>query len=86
MKHATLETLVRYKPLLKKISAIEGLKEKKTGVYYVKSKAFLHFHEDDGDLFADVRLNPPEFDRLPATTARDQDSLIAAIKKHRGIT
>lgn len=86
MKHATEETLLKYKSLLSKIRAIDGLKEKKPGIYYVKSKAFLHFHEDSGGLFADVRLTPPEFDRLPATTKRDQAALVGAIRKHQGIT
>jgi hypothetical protein len=33
------------------------LKEKTRGIFYHKSAAFLHFHEDAGGLFADLRSN-----------------------------
>ena len=29
--------------------------EKKRGVFYFKSRAFLHFHEDPKGMFADIR-------------------------------
>jgi len=68
MKHASASTIQKLRPLLEQIRNIEGLKEKAPGVYYLKSKAFLHFHEDGAQIFADVRLNPPDFDRLPVNT------------------
>ena len=83
MKHASEETLNQYASLLGKLDTITGLTKKKLGIYYVKSKAFLHFHEDKGQLFADVRLDPPEFNRIAATTHQEQEALIALIKKHQ---
>lgn len=81
MKHASAETIATLEPLLERLRAVDGLKEKKPGIYYVKSRAFLHFHEDGEKVFADARLNPTEdFVRLPATSKREQDALVRAVK------
>ena len=37
-------------------------------MFYRRSAAFLHFHEDPAGFFADVRIGPGWL-RLPATTA-----------------
>ncbi len=80
MRHATPKTLAYLEPLFVRLRKLPELTEKKTGVFYLKSKAFLHFHEHDGEVFADVRLNPPEFERLPATTKAEQHLLVKAIQ------
>ncbi len=84
MKHATQQTIKGLEPVLQQISRLPGLVEKKPGVYYLKSKAFLHFHEHGEEIFADVRLHPPEFDRLPATTAAQQRQLVDRIRQFLG--
>ena len=68
MKHASLETLRRLEPLLARIRALDGLVERKPGIFYRKSSAFLHFHEDDAGLFADAKLNGVDFERMPVST------------------
>ena len=40
--------------LLAQLRALPGLTEKKRGVFYRKSRAFLHFHEDPKGMFADI--------------------------------
>jgi hypothetical protein len=80
VKHATAVALDALEPLIKKIRAVTSLTEKKRGVFYRGSKAFLHFHEDQAGFFADVRTGP-EWERFPATTAADRRALLAAIKK-----
>jgi hypothetical protein len=55
MKHATAPALDRLEPLLAKVRRHGRLKEKSRGVFYFKSKAVLHFHEDPAGLFADFR-------------------------------
>ena len=55
MKHARDATLDGLDGLLQKIRSIPGLKERKLGIFYFKSSAFLHFHEDPVGLFADLR-------------------------------
>jgi hypothetical protein len=56
MRHARPEDLDRIEPLLASIrEAASGvLKEKKRGCFYLKSKGFLHFHEDPKGMFADI--------------------------------
>jgi len=46
--------------LLTRIRSIDGLVEKSPGVFYRKSKAFLHFHEDPEGPFVDVRIHVDE--------------------------
>ncbi len=81
MKHASQKTIQLIEPMLKDIRSIPGLVEKKSGIYYYKSRAFLHFHEEDSNTFADVRLVEPEFQRLPCTTENQQKQLIVKIRK-----
>jgi hypothetical protein len=44
----------------------------------VKSRAFLHFHEDPAGLFADVRT-APVWERCPVNTRAEQKSLLAKV-------
>jgi hypothetical protein len=46
MKHASASTLQQMSDLLDQIRQRQGLNEKKLGIFYRKSKAFLHLHED----------------------------------------
>ncbi len=80
MKHAGPEALAHLSPLLEKLRARPALREKSPGVFYLKSRAFLHFHEDPKGLFADVRLEE-EFDLPPATSSSQQASLLRRIDK-----
>ena len=57
MKHASAVALDALEPLLANLRRIEGLTERKRGVFYRHSKAFLHFHEDPAGFFADMRLD-----------------------------
>jgi hypothetical protein len=82
MKHATPESLDRIDELLEKIRSFDRLKEKTRGVFYLKSQAFLHFHEDDGTMYADVRLKGPDFDRFRLKAAADQRRLVSIIRQH----
>ncbi len=54
--------------------------EKGRGVFYRKSRAFLHFHEDSTGLYADLRLVGEDFDRFKVDSPGEQDALIAKIK------
>lgn len=65
MRHAGQESLDRLEPLLAQLRALPGLVEKRRGIFYVRSKAFLHFHEDPKGLFADLRdEDGRDFDRF----------------------
>ena len=56
-----------------------GSSRRRGGVFYVRSKPFLHFHEDPSGLHADVRLGP-EFTRVRVETAEERDTLLAGIE------
>ena len=53
MRHARDEDLDRIDALLAEVRTLPHIKEKKRGVFYLKSKGFLHFHEDPAGMFAE---------------------------------
>ncbi|WP_051695351.1 hypothetical protein [Caulobacter sp. UNC358MFTsu5.1] len=77
MKHAGPQALDRLEPLIAQIRALPGLVEKQRGTFYRKSRAFLHFHEDPKGLFADIRLEGDDFERIDVTGADGADRLVA---------
>jgi hypothetical protein len=81
MKHASPETLQHLAPLLERLRSVPGLVERTPGTFYLRSMAFLHFHEDPAGVFADVKLNGPSFQRLPLQTAAHQASLVKAVSE-----
>jgi hypothetical protein len=78
VKHAGKETLASLAPLLEELRAIPGLVEKSTGVFYLHSRAFLHFHEDPAGIFADARLDGVDFERVEVTP-RGQGAFVAKV-------
>jgi hypothetical protein len=66
--------------LLDRVRTKEGIKEKKLGIFYRKSKSFLHFHEDPAGLFADLRVGA-DFDRYPVNTREEWKMLLTAIDR-----
>jgi hypothetical protein len=86
MKHAGTAALDRLEPLLARLRQFAPLKERGRGVFYLKSKAFLHFHEDPAGLFADLRgPNDHDFERFQVDTPEAQDALMALTRRRAGI-
>ena len=79
MKHAGPDALDILGPLLAQIRKHEQLKEKKRGLFYIKGKSFLHFHEDPAGLFADISLGVKTW-RLRVSTQAERRVLLAKIK------
>jgi len=79
MKHAGTETLMLLDPLLVRLREIPGLVERTPGAFYFRSKAFLHFHEDPAGIFADVKLDLTDFERLPVRTRAEQTRLVRQV-------
>jgi hypothetical protein len=79
MRHARPSDLDRIADLL---SALRGLplKEKSHGVFYHRGQAFLHFHEDAGFLFADLRAGD-DFERFSVTTDAERSTLLAEARR-----
>jgi hypothetical protein len=78
VRHARPAALDDIEPLLEQLRAIPMLSEKKRGVFYTGSRAFLHFHEDPSGLHADVRLGA-EFERFRVETSEERDALVDRI-------
>ena len=80
MKRAGPATLDRLEPVLAAVRALPGPVERKRGVFYLKSKAFLHFHEDPAGLFADVRdAAGKDFERIDVTLEAGRARLLEVI-------
>jgi hypothetical protein len=78
MKHAGPATFARIPRLLAALRERSALRERRPGVFYLGARAFLHFHDDPGGVFADVRL-ADEFVRLPVTRREEQLELLDRI-------
>lgn len=79
MKHAGPDAVARLEPLLAKLRTLPTLVEKRPGVFYRKSSAFLHFHEDPAGLFADLKRGT-EFERFPVNTGVERAALVRAAR------
>ena len=78
MRHARDQDLDRLEDLLAQLRTLPVIKEKKRGVFYLKSKGFLHFHEDPAGMFADLTgADGRGFDRIDVTEPAGQAELMA---------
>lgn len=85
MKHAGKDALDALEPLLGSLRVLPGIKEKSRGTFYVKSRAFLHFHEDPAGLFADIRdADGRDFERLEVTSEAGRARLVALARGRLG--
>ncbi|WP_028227888.1 hypothetical protein [Paraburkholderia ferrariae] len=80
MKHAGPDALKQLESLLDRLRELPGLSERSTGIFYRKSKPFLHFHEDPTGLYADVRIEV-EFERFPVNSEGEKSALLKAIAR-----
>ena len=81
MRHARPDDLDRIESLLSSLRTIDALTEKSRGTFYRRSKAFLHFHEHEGDIVCDVRLAGPDFERRVVTSRAAQRSLVSDVRR-----
>lgn len=79
MKHASDAALDRLDALLAEVRQCQSLTEKKRGIFYRKSKAFLHFHEDPIGLFADLR-HGDDWQRFPVNSSAEYEALLQALR------
>jgi hypothetical protein len=79
VRHAGPDALDALDDLIVQLRGIDGLTEKKPGVFYRGSRAFLHFHDDQTGLYADVRLGDG-FNRHRVTTKGERSALIRLVR------
>ena len=80
MRHATQEDLDQVEALLVELRKLRQLKERKRGYFSRGSRAFLHFHEDAGELYVDVRLDSA-FQRIKVTSHDEQADLLSHVRE-----
>ena len=82
MAHASPEALEPLLPLLRQLREIKGLKEKQPGIFYLRSNAFLHFHDEQGTLYADLKkAGGMGFERYALDTPPQQRKLVDDAKR-----
>ena len=79
MKHAGKEALASLGPVLEALREHRALVERTPGSFYLRSKAFIHFHEDPSGLFADLKEDLVSFSRYRVTTRAERRALVARI-------
>jgi hypothetical protein len=80
MKHASAAALNSIQPVLLELRQLEGIRERNPGIFYRKSSAFIHFHEDPAGIFADVSREG-EWLRLPVNTASERRQFVRLVKE-----
>jgi hypothetical protein len=84
VKHAGPQALSDLEPVLRALREHGTLTERTAGSFYMKSKAFLHFHEDAAGLFADVKEDLLTFRRYRVSTRPEQKALLARVSRCLG--
>jgi hypothetical protein len=79
VRHATDEDLDHVAALLTELRTLPQLRERKRGYFSRGSRAFLHFHEDAGDMYVDVRLGD-SFERMRVTTGAEQAVFLGRVR------
>jgi hypothetical protein len=79
VRHADTAALDRLEPMLVQLRSMPELKEVRRGVFYRRSRAFIHFHDDAAGLHADVRLDQ-DFERRRVETDDERREFIGEIR------
>jgi hypothetical protein len=80
VRHATEHDLDQLDDLLAELRAVPELRERKRGYFSLRSTAFLHFHEDSGDFYVDVKLDGA-LQRMRVTTRTDQLDFLRRVRQ-----
>jgi hypothetical protein len=83
VRHATPEDLDRLAALLAQLRRLPQLRERKPGCFSRGSRAFLHFHEDAGYLYVDVKLDS-KFQRIKVTSGSEQADFLSRVREALG--
>ena len=62
------------------LRGLPQLRERKRGYFSRGSRAFLHFHEEAGDYYVDVRLGS-EFQRMKVTSGSEQAEFLLRVRE-----
>ena len=77
MARADDEALKKLLPLLRQLREIKGVQETKPGIFHARRDAFIHFHDEAGVVFADLKKpGGSGFDRFPLDTPAQERKLV----------
>jgi hypothetical protein len=79
MRHARSDALDRLEPVLAALRAMPELTERSRGIFYRRSKAFVHFHEDDAGLFADLKTSA-KFERFRVSAPKERRLFLQTVR------
>jgi hypothetical protein len=80
VRHPRPAALDSIEPVLEELRRIDGLTERRRGVFYRRTNPFLHFHEDPTGMYADLKLGPT-FERQQATDPDEQAARLARVRR-----
>jgi hypothetical protein len=80
VKHASDTALDQLGEVLEGLRKQSALRERKRGVFYLRTSAFIHFHEDPAGLFADFKA-ASGWERLPVNTKSDTKRFLARVRE-----
>ncbi len=83
MRHASSDDLDRVEDLLMELRKLSQLRERKRGSFSRGAHAFLHFHEDSGDIYVDVKLDKG-FQRLPLRNPGERTDFLFRVRAALG--
>ncbi len=89
MAHCPVDQLSDLESIFAQLRQWPGLKEKKTGTFYYRSKGFLHFHLKDGRRWADIRAGQDwgeSFDLALPADVDLQKLFLAELKRRFALT
>ncbi len=76
------EALTKLQELIRQLRGIPQVREKSPGTFHLLGQAFVHCHETDGKLHADLRkASGTGFDRYAVDTSPEQRKLIDEAKR-----
>jgi hypothetical protein len=84
MKHVGKDAPDTLSPVLDALRQREELDEKSPASFYLRSKAFVHFHEDAAGLFADLKEDFVSFTRFRVSTRREQTAFLGRVDRCLG--
>jgi hypothetical protein len=80
VRHATDGDLDEVEALLGELRKLPQLRERRRGSFSRGSRAFLHFHAEEGDFYVDVRLDGA-FRRARVTSGDEQADLLSRVRR-----
>ena len=81
MKHVGKDAPANLEPVLDALRECDALNEKSPASFYLRSKAFVHFHEDAAGLFADLKEDLVSFTRYRVSTATEQREFLTRVDR-----